>query len=75
VVAAPAQRPLASWGFQNSGATGAGTFGSGTHHLLVKATFPRELLVAYPKTGFGSYTETEFVPLAAPGSWEVVEAK
>lgn len=44
------------------------------HHVLVKATVPRQLVVSYPRTGFGSYNETEFTVLDAPGKWEVLEA-
>jgi len=74
VIDAPAQRPLASWGFKSSGAMGAGTFNYGSHELLVKATFPAQLLLSFPRTGFGSYAETEFVALEAPGAWEVVKS-
>ena len=72
VIEAPPQYAVASWGYlQGAGAEIAGTYGSGSHSIVVKATFPRELLLSYPKTGFGSYNETEFTVLDAPGQWKI----
>jgi hypothetical protein len=73
VIDAPTSLPLSAWGFMQGGATGAGTFGSGSHSILVKTTVPRQLVLSYPKTGQGCYNETEMVAMAAPGKWEVVK--
>jgi hypothetical protein len=71
----PAQRPIASWGYiaGTAGVKGAGIFGKGNHHVMVRATFPRQAALTYPKTGFGSFNEVEFTMLNVPGEWEVVE--
>lgn len=79
VIDVPQQRSIASWGFLSgtAGVKGAGLFGpmGAPHHVLVKATFPRQRVLSYPRTGFGSYNETEFTVLDSPGKWEVVEAQ
>jgi len=79
VIDTPQQRTIASWGFLQgtAGVKGAGLFGpmGAPHHVLVKATFPRQRVLSYPRTGFGSYNETEFTVVDSPGKWEVVEAE
>jgi hypothetical protein len=76
VIDSPPQYAIASWGYlQSAGAEIAGTYGSGQHSIVVQATFPRQALLSYPKTGFGSYNETEFTALDVPGQWKVVKVK
>jgi hypothetical protein len=74
IIDAPPQRPLASWGYIKSSAENAGTFTAGGHDVVAEAVVPRELLLSYPKTGFGSYNETEFVAIDAPGEWKIAKA-
>ena len=73
VIEAPPGRPIVPWGFMKGGATGAGTFGSGSHTIVVSETVPRELILSYPKSGMGCYNETEMVTMTAPGQWEIIK--
>jgi hypothetical protein len=72
VIDAPAQRAFSSWGMTPEEIDTDVVWGSGAA-VMVKATFPIELALAYPKSGLGCYPQGEFVMLDAPGKWEVVK--
>jgi hypothetical protein len=71
VIDAPASYPFSSWSTSPGEIANDIVWGHGKP-VLVKATIPRELLLAYPRSGLGSYLQGEFVALDSAGQWEVV---
>lgn len=77
VIDTPESLTLSSWAFDQLLAEAAGTFGpgkgSGAKAVVVKVTVPRELILSYPRSGFGAYNEAEFVLLDSGGQWEIIK--
>jgi len=45
--------------------------GGGGSHTIVKTTVPASLVFSYPRSGMGSYWQSEFIVLDSPGKWEI----
>jgi hypothetical protein len=68
VIDTPPSKTLSSWAITEEG---AGMFAVGDS-TTVQATIPVELILSYPRSGYGSYNESEVVLIDAPGKLKVV---
>lgn len=71
----PATKPLSSFAAEpitNNSAYGE-FMSHGGSHTAVKTTVPASLVFSYPRSGMGSYWQSEFIVLDSPGQWEIVK--
>lgn len=71
ITAAPSY-PWSAWALSPQAINSDIVWGSGSQSVLVKTTVPRQLLLSYPRSGFGSYLQGEVDVLNHTGTWEVV---